>query len=226
MEQLKRWREERGLSQVKLAQRADLNPATVNQIERGAREASPGTLHKLADALDISLYELLEGEPRPKAPAPSPEASFDELMDAERRGGATDTDIINDFEGITRDYRLAWRGALEALAAPWEERIRSGAFDRSMVEQFFADVAAISQGVPLALSTGVTETLLQRKYKPPITAEDVEEMHRTGVGPAAARLLEISEKVYAAAAERFAQPELEAVRQKRDEARRALRVAA
>ena len=67
MEQLKRWREVRGLSQTKLAARADVNPATVNQIEGGKRTASPATLHKLADALDVSLYELLEGEPIPKA---------------------------------------------------------------------------------------------------------------------------------------------------------------
>ncbi len=73
MEQLKRWREARGLSQTKLAARADVNPATVNQIEGGKRAASPGTLHKLADALDVSLYELLEGEPSPKkAQAPLP----------------------------------------------------------------------------------------------------------------------------------------------------------
>ncbi len=69
MEKLKRLREERGLSQVKLAARADLNPATVNQIERGMRDASPGTLRKLADALEVSLYELLEEE-APKAQAP------------------------------------------------------------------------------------------------------------------------------------------------------------
>jgi transcriptional regulator with XRE-family HTH domain len=61
MEQLKRLREERGLSQVKLAARADLNPATVNQIERGARNASPGTLRKLAEALGVSLVDLIEG---------------------------------------------------------------------------------------------------------------------------------------------------------------------
>src|SRR5215203_2599002 len=71
MEQLKRLREERGLSQVKLAARADLNPATVNQIERGARNASPGTLRKLAEALGVSLVDLIEGN-YPKAPAPQP----------------------------------------------------------------------------------------------------------------------------------------------------------
>jgi transcriptional regulator with XRE-family HTH domain len=73
MEKLKRLREASGLSQVKLAARADLNPATVNQIERGMRDASPGTLRKLADALGVSLYELMEEEaPKDQAPL-SPE---------------------------------------------------------------------------------------------------------------------------------------------------------
>ena len=67
MERLRRMRTEKGLSQAKLAARAGLDPSTVNQIERGAREASPATLRKLADALDVGLYELLEGEPSPKA---------------------------------------------------------------------------------------------------------------------------------------------------------------
>ena len=85
MEQLKRLREERGLSQVKLAARADLNPATVNQIERGARNASPGTLRKLADALGVSLVNLIEGNyPKGQAPQPSLEdaARSEALQDA------------------------------------------------------------------------------------------------------------------------------------------------
>jgi len=73
METLRRLRTERGLSQARLAARAELDPSTVNQIERGAREASPATLRKLADALDVGLYELLEGEPSPKAQPPPPE---------------------------------------------------------------------------------------------------------------------------------------------------------
>ena len=71
MEQLKRLRTERDLSQTKLAQLADLNPATVNQIEKGAREASTATLRKLAEALDVSLAKLLEDE-SPKVQAPLP----------------------------------------------------------------------------------------------------------------------------------------------------------
>jgi transcriptional regulator with XRE-family HTH domain len=86
MEQLKRLREARGLSQTKLAARADVNPATVNQIEGGKRTASPATLHKLAAALDVSLYELLEGEPHPKASASS-QPSFNGLLEEERHEG-------------------------------------------------------------------------------------------------------------------------------------------
>lgn len=72
MERLKQLRVEKGLSQARLAARAELDPSTVNQIERGAREASLGALRKLADALGVSLYELLEEE-APKAPAPPPD---------------------------------------------------------------------------------------------------------------------------------------------------------
>jgi transcriptional regulator with XRE-family HTH domain len=71
MEMLRRLRTERGLSQAKLAARAELDPSTVNQIERGAREASPATLRKLADALNVSIADLLE-DPSPKAQAPLP----------------------------------------------------------------------------------------------------------------------------------------------------------
>ena len=80
MEKLKRLREERGLSQTKLAARADLNPATVNQIEMGRREASAATLRKLAKALDVSAASLLEDE-APKAPTPQPSP-----QDAEEAG--------------------------------------------------------------------------------------------------------------------------------------------
>src|SRR5918993_1652732 len=101
MEQLKRLREARGLSQTKLAARADVNPATVNQIEGGKRTASPATLHKLAAALDVSLYELLEGEPHPKASASS-QPSFNGLLEEERHSS-----------------RFIW--AIIAAAAKWGE---------------------------------------------------------------------------------------------------------
>jgi len=70
VDKIRELRIERGLSQAKLAARAGVDPSTINQIERGARNASPLTLRKLAQALDVSLYDLLEGEPHPKAGSP------------------------------------------------------------------------------------------------------------------------------------------------------------
>jgi transcriptional regulator with XRE-family HTH domain len=85
MQQLKRLREARGLSQVKLAARADVDPSTVNQIERGAREASPATLRKLAEALDVSIAELIE-DASPKVSAPrSRQPSFENHLREQER---------------------------------------------------------------------------------------------------------------------------------------------
>jgi transcriptional regulator with XRE-family HTH domain len=103
MEQLKRLREERGLSQVKLAARADLNPATVNQIERGARNASAGTLRKLASALDVSLVDLIEESGSGKA----------------HRRSSLEPSLLNGLEDERRLSRFS--EAIIAAAGRWGE---------------------------------------------------------------------------------------------------------
>ena len=123
MEKLKRLREERGLSQVKLAARADLNPATVNQIERGMRNASPGTLRKLADALEVSLYELLE-EDSPKGERRSSlEPSFNDVLAEERRSPQLEA-----WERYIEQRSLAWRSQARDEGSPffadWKVAIR------------------------------------------------------------------------------------------------------
>jgi transcriptional regulator with XRE-family HTH domain len=107
METLRRLRTERGLSQARLAARAELDPSTVNQIERGAREASPATLHKLAAALDVGLYELLEGEPSPKA----------------LRRSSPEPSLFNGGEEERRASLRSWVGFAGRLADRWAEEI-------------------------------------------------------------------------------------------------------
>ena len=127
MEQLKRLREERGLSQVKLAARADLNPATVNQIERGARNASPGTLRKLADALGVSLVDLIEGNyPKGQAPQPS-------LEDAAQSEALQEALAVL-FQGLAR------RG--QGIVEQSLREGTSGALSRELNE-YYAEVAAL-----------------------------------------------------------------------------------
>jgi transcriptional regulator with XRE-family HTH domain len=120
MEQLKRLRTEKGLSQAKLAALADIDPSTVNQIERGAREASPATLRKLAQALDVSIAELLE-DTAPKAGSRSSlEPSLNDVLAEERR--ANWRSAVDD----ARRLREGARARLEDLLKAWHASRASG----------------------------------------------------------------------------------------------------
>ena len=105
MEQLKRLRRERGLSQAKLAALADIDPSTMNQIERGAREPTTTTLRKLARALDVSIAELLE-EAAPKVGGRSSlEPSLLNGLEEERRFSVLGQAIITAGEKWAMDVR-------------------------------------------------------------------------------------------------------------------------
>jgi transcriptional regulator with XRE-family HTH domain len=116
MDQLKRLRTEKGLSQAKLAALADVDPSTVNQIERGAREASPATLRKLAEALDVSIAELIE-DTTPKALAPP---SLLNNLAEERR---------TEWDAAVRNARQLREGGfprMEELLAAWRKSLERG----------------------------------------------------------------------------------------------------
>ncbi len=60
-EKLRRLRRGRAMTQEALAEKADISPSTVVEIENGKRKSPhPGTLGKLARALDVSPADLLE----------------------------------------------------------------------------------------------------------------------------------------------------------------------
>jgi transcriptional regulator with XRE-family HTH domain len=56
---VKNIREERGISQEILADRADLNRSYVGEVERGTAMPSLSTITKLARALNLSAADLL-----------------------------------------------------------------------------------------------------------------------------------------------------------------------
>lgn len=58
---LRRLRQERGLSQERLAQDAGLNTTHVAKIERSEREPGVRTVAKLAEALGLSAGDLFKG---------------------------------------------------------------------------------------------------------------------------------------------------------------------
>jgi transcriptional regulator with XRE-family HTH domain len=58
---LRRWRDQRGYSQERLAQLADLHRTEIGLLERGQREPKLGIITKLAGALGVPPNALFEG---------------------------------------------------------------------------------------------------------------------------------------------------------------------
>lgn len=56
---IRSFRKERGLTQEKLAERAVVEPSNLSHIERGATKVSLPTLLKIANALEVSLDDLV-----------------------------------------------------------------------------------------------------------------------------------------------------------------------
>ena len=57
---VRRWREEKGLTQESLAERASLDPTYISGIERGIRNPSVLSVIRIAKALGVTASKLLE----------------------------------------------------------------------------------------------------------------------------------------------------------------------
>ena len=74
MDEVRRLRKMKGLSQVELAELGGVSAYTVTEIETGRRDPHGSTLRKLAKALEVDVSNLFREEPSPpKAQAPPPE---------------------------------------------------------------------------------------------------------------------------------------------------------
>ena len=80
MERIRQLRNEKGLSQAKLAVMADMDPATLNRLERGTGNPNLKTLERVADALGVEVVDLLGKATRRS----SPEPSFNDVLEGER----------------------------------------------------------------------------------------------------------------------------------------------
>ena len=58
---LRRLRKLNGLTQVRLAQKANVSRSVIARFETGRTELSTKNLTKIADALDCSMEEILRG---------------------------------------------------------------------------------------------------------------------------------------------------------------------
>jgi transcriptional regulator with XRE-family HTH domain len=112
MEELRRLRREKKLSQAKLAALADLDPSTVNQLETGTRRANMRTLEKLAGVLGVDVGDLF-----PKVQAPLP------LDDALALDDAPPLEELHDKAGCETDWLVRDEGSWQA-AWPRDPRPR------------------------------------------------------------------------------------------------------
>ncbi len=140
MEELRRIREERGLSQQGLSDASGVNKATINQIERGRRSPNVDTLAKLADALGVEVGDFF-----PKAQSRLP-LSFE---------GAGGRDVFDFGEA---------RECLEGYCERWERLLAADELDDRAVEEFFAtgvgwipvmDIALRAELNELRMTTGL-----------------------------------------------------------------------
>lgn len=123
MEELTRLRTDRGWSQQRLADVAEVDKATVNQIERGRRSPNVETLEKLAGALGVGVADFF-----PKAQAPlftheqvaeprRPEAITDELHEWRQTAAhvqafaRADRKELQDTEELPRGWQRGVFGA-------------------------------------------------------------------------------------------------------------------
>jgi transcriptional regulator with XRE-family HTH domain len=63
--EIRRLREERSWSQMVLAYHAGMSVPGISNLERGRRNPSASTLQKIAEALDVELWELFPKEQAP-----------------------------------------------------------------------------------------------------------------------------------------------------------------
>jgi transcriptional regulator with XRE-family HTH domain len=60
---IKQWRKHRGLTQEQLAERIDVTPGTISQLELGRINYTQHTLELIADALQAAPGDLLNVDP-------------------------------------------------------------------------------------------------------------------------------------------------------------------
>lgn len=119
-DQVRAWREQRGIKQAELARRSGLDTATISRIERN-KQTNPttDTVQRLATALGISAGELMN-EAAPQLEKP-PRAVLEEVLTAQQLA-VVDADWPVWSEGMRRHFLRELEGLRAAQAAVEEAR--------------------------------------------------------------------------------------------------------
>jgi len=97
LEELRRIREEAGLSQAQLARESGVDRATINKIEQGKRSPSIATLESLSRVLAVEVADFF---PKAQAPLPLEEPAagaplLEKLLEAARQDARKTAQAVN-----------------------------------------------------------------------------------------------------------------------------------
>jgi len=143
VERIRQLRNDKGLSQAKLAVTAGMDPATLNRLEQGKGNPNLRTLERVADALEVEVADLLGKAQRRSSLEPS---LFYGLED-ERRGSKLPrvAEMLLNFGEM---LLLTWEAELPARASAdddqWLQDIRLmwqqfGLINYGVLEELGAD---------------------------------------------------------------------------------------
>lgn len=93
---LKKARETKRISQERLEKASGISQAAISKIESGVASPTIYTAQKLAEALGVSLVELITGEPYP----PAAPVVYDNVVLTE-----TERQLISDFRTLNKQGR-------------------------------------------------------------------------------------------------------------------------
>jgi transcriptional regulator with XRE-family HTH domain len=145
MERIRQLRKERGLSQARLAVMADMDPATLNRLERGTGNPNLKTLERVADALGVEIADFF-----PKAPSrSSPQPSLNDAL----------ADALADLRSTTDRYQgyHAIQKALDGYREQWEKRLAEADFDKAALDEAGRALKAFWPAVTAAADAEIGE---------------------------------------------------------------------
>jgi transcriptional regulator with XRE-family HTH domain len=191
MERIRQLRKERGLSQAKLAVMADMDPATLNRLERGTGNPNLKTMERVAEALGVEVADFF---PKARGRSSLEPSLFNGLEEERRRGVLAE---------IRENFRETREG-LELYCDAWERRIAVGDLDREPVQGF---LEAGDPLIPAMIDAVMRELIaISHMFDVPEDGQFSEEMlAESSLKPAVDRYFTIGRKLQVMWQERFAE---------------------
>jgi transcriptional regulator with XRE-family HTH domain len=129
-EEVRRRREDLGLTGAQLAARAGMAPSAVSQIETGKRTPSSASVVKLAEGLGVEIGDLYPKKAQAPLPLDAPVGGAGSLK-------LSLTDVIADLRRTTTRHVgfSEVQQALDGFCEAWEKRLAEGNFDKAAIEE-------------------------------------------------------------------------------------------